>query len=138
VARPTGRSTGRSTASGTPSRVKACVFGVLGNHDTAHIVPGLEAIGIRMLLKENELMRRGGPRLRNHLYGREARHCYGQHLLAPRVQQPGPNAVPVRHRLLLREAPTTSLPVLLPTAGLASCFVRADARKGASASARRI
>src|SRR5882762_2159338 len=78
VARPTGRSTGRSTSSGTPSRVKACVFGVLGNHDTAHIVPGLEAIGIRMLLKENELMRRGGPRLRNHLYGREARHCYGQ------------------------------------------------------------
>jgi hypothetical protein len=61
VARPTGRSTGRPTSSGTPSRVKACVFGVLGNHDTAHIVPGLEAIGIRMLLNENELMRRGGP-----------------------------------------------------------------------------
>jgi predicted MPP superfamily phosphohydrolase len=45
------------------SRVKACVFGVLGNHDTAHIVPGLEAMGIRMLLNENEPMHRNGTRL---------------------------------------------------------------------------
>ena len=63
MARPTGRSTGRSTASGTPSRVKACVFGVLGNHDTAHIVPGLEATGIRMLLNENEALHRDGGQI---------------------------------------------------------------------------
>jgi uncharacterized protein len=45
------------------SGVKTCVFGVLGNHDTAHIVPGLEAIGIRMLLNENDALHRDGARL---------------------------------------------------------------------------
>jgi uncharacterized protein len=45
------------------SGVKTCVFGVLGNHDTAHIVPGLEAMGIRMLLNENEALHRNGARL---------------------------------------------------------------------------
>jgi uncharacterized protein len=45
------------------AQVKTCVFGVLGNHDTAHIVPGLEAIGIRMLLNENEALCRNGARL---------------------------------------------------------------------------
>jgi hypothetical protein len=45
------------------AEVKTCVFGVLGNHDTARIVPGLEAMGIRMLLNENEAVHRGGDRL---------------------------------------------------------------------------
>jgi uncharacterized protein len=45
------------------SGVKTCVFGALGNHDTAHIVPGLEAIGIRMLLNENEALYRDGAKL---------------------------------------------------------------------------
>jgi uncharacterized protein len=45
------------------SGIKTCVFGVLGNHDTAHIVPDLEAIGIRMLLNENEALHRDGARL---------------------------------------------------------------------------
>jgi uncharacterized protein len=45
------------------SGVKTCIFGVLGNHDTAHIVPGLEAMGIRMLLNENEALYRGEARL---------------------------------------------------------------------------
>lgn len=39
------------------------IFGVLGNHDTARIVPGLEAMGIRMLMNENELVEREGSRL---------------------------------------------------------------------------
>ena len=39
------------------------IFGVLGNHDTARIVPGLEAIGVRMLLNENEPVERNGSRL---------------------------------------------------------------------------
>jgi uncharacterized protein len=43
--------------------VKTRVFGALGNHDTARIVPGLEAMGIRMLLNENKPVRRGAARL---------------------------------------------------------------------------
>ncbi|HET6306958.1 MAG TPA: metallophosphoesterase [Rhodopila sp.] len=39
------------------------IFGVLGNHDTARIVPGLEALGIRMLMNENEPIERDGSRL---------------------------------------------------------------------------
>jgi hypothetical protein len=39
------------------------MFGVLGNHDTARIVPGLEAMGIRMLMNENEPIERDGSRL---------------------------------------------------------------------------
>lgn len=39
------------------------IFGVLGNHDTALIVPALEAMGVRMLLNECEPVERGGARL---------------------------------------------------------------------------
>jgi len=35
------------------------VFGVLGNHDTIRMLPGLEAMGIRMLQNECEAIRRG-------------------------------------------------------------------------------
>ncbi len=35
------------------------VYGVLGNHDTIQMVPGLEAMGIRMLLNECEAILRG-------------------------------------------------------------------------------
>ena len=33
--------------------LKGPVYGVLGNHDTIQMVPGLESIGIRLLLNEN-------------------------------------------------------------------------------------
>src|ERR1700690_1853094 len=36
------------------------VFGVLGNHDTICMVPGLETMGIQMLLNESEPITRGG------------------------------------------------------------------------------
>ncbi len=36
------------------SRLKGPVYGVLGNHDTIRMVPGLEEMGIRMLLNECE------------------------------------------------------------------------------------
>jgi predicted MPP superfamily phosphohydrolase len=35
------------------------VYAVLGNHDTIRMVPGMEAMGIRMLLNEHEVIRRG-------------------------------------------------------------------------------
>jgi uncharacterized protein len=41
------------------SRLKQPVFGVLGNHDTIRMLPGLEAVGIRMLQNECEVIQRG-------------------------------------------------------------------------------
>jgi uncharacterized protein len=39
------------------------IYGVLGNHDTIQMVPGMEAMGIRMLLNECEEIARGGERI---------------------------------------------------------------------------
>ena len=39
--------------------LKPPIFGVLGNHDTIQMLPGLEAMGIRMLQNESEAIRRG-------------------------------------------------------------------------------
>jgi uncharacterized protein len=50
------------------------VYGVLGNHDTVRIVPGLEAMGIRMLLNEPETIARGDQRI--HLAGIDDAHYY--------------------------------------------------------------
>ena len=51
------------------------IYGVLGNHDTICMVPGLEAMGIRMLLNESDVIERGGQRL--HLGGIDDAHFYG-------------------------------------------------------------
>jgi predicted MPP superfamily phosphohydrolase len=42
------------------SHLKGPVYGVLGNHDTIRMVPGLEEMGIRMLLNECEVISRDG------------------------------------------------------------------------------
>lgn len=42
------------------AHLKEPVYGVLGNHDTIQMVPGLEAMGIRMLLNESEAVVRDG------------------------------------------------------------------------------
>jgi|SRR5579864_515973 len=39
------------------------VYGVLGNHDSIQMIPGLEAMGIRMLLNECEAIARGDERI---------------------------------------------------------------------------
>ncbi len=39
------------------------VYGVLGNHDSIQMIPGLEAMGIRMLLNECEAIARGDQRI---------------------------------------------------------------------------
>ncbi len=49
-------------------------YGVLGNHDTIRMVPGMEAMGIRMLLNEAEPIARGGARI--HLAGIDDAHYY--------------------------------------------------------------
>jgi uncharacterized protein len=59
-------------------RLRPClrepVYGVLGNHDTIRMVPGLEGIGIRMLLNECEPISRGGDSI--YLAGIDDAHFY--------------------------------------------------------------
>jgi uncharacterized protein len=50
------------------------IYGVLGNHDTIQMVPGLEAMGIGILLNESEVIERGDQRL--HLAGIDDAHFY--------------------------------------------------------------
>ena len=54
--------------------LKSPIYGVLGNHDTICMVPGLEAMGIRMLLNESEVIERGGQHL--FLAGIDDAHFY--------------------------------------------------------------
>jgi uncharacterized protein len=55
--------------------LKGPIYGVLGDHDTICMVSGLEAMGIRMLLNESDVIERGGRRL--HLGGIDDAHFYG-------------------------------------------------------------
>jgi len=50
------------------------VYGVLGNHDTIAMVPTFEALGIRMLLNEEDTLERGHQRI--HLAGIDDAHFY--------------------------------------------------------------
>src|SRR5262245_60449046 len=54
--------------------LRAPIYGVLGNHDTICMVPGLEAMGIKMLLNEGEIIERRGQSL--HLGGIDDAHFY--------------------------------------------------------------
>ncbi|MDR3533648.1 MAG: metallophosphoesterase [Rhodopila sp.] len=45
------------------AHLKDPVYGVLGNHDTIQMIPGLEAMGIRMLLNECVVIARGDQRI---------------------------------------------------------------------------
>jgi predicted MPP superfamily phosphohydrolase len=54
--------------------IKKPIYGVLGNHDTIRMLPGLEDMGIRMLLNECEPIERNGQRI--HLAGIDDAHFY--------------------------------------------------------------
>jgi uncharacterized protein len=56
------------------AQIAGPIFGVLGNHDTIRMVPGLEEMGIRMLLNEAEILVRGEERI--HLVGIDDAHYY--------------------------------------------------------------
>lgn len=56
------------------SHLTGLVFGVLGDHDTIRMVPGLEQMGIRVLLNESEAILRGNERI--HLVGIDDAHFY--------------------------------------------------------------
>jgi uncharacterized protein len=55
--------------------LKGPVYAVLGNHDSIRMVPGMEAMGIRMLLNESEIIRRDGQAI--HLAGIDDAGFYG-------------------------------------------------------------
>lgn len=50
------------------------IYGVLGNHDTIRMLPGLEEMGVRMLLNEAETIERDGARI--YLVGVDDAHFY--------------------------------------------------------------
>jgi predicted MPP superfamily phosphohydrolase len=50
------------------------MYGVMGNHDTICMMPGLEQMGMRMLLNECETIERKGERI--HLAGIDDAHFY--------------------------------------------------------------
>jgi uncharacterized protein len=56
------------------AHLRGPICGVLGNHDTIQMVPALEAMGIRMLLNECEVIVRGDQRL--YLAGIDDAHFY--------------------------------------------------------------
>jgi predicted MPP superfamily phosphohydrolase len=56
------------------SHLKGPVYGVLGNHDTIRMIPGLEEMGIRMLLNECENISRGDQLI--YLAGIDDAHYY--------------------------------------------------------------
>ena len=56
------------------SAIKRPIYGVLGNHDTIRMVPGLEDIGIKMLLNENLSIERNNQRI--YLAGIDDAHFY--------------------------------------------------------------
>ncbi len=56
------------------SALRGEVFGVLGNHDTIRMVPGMEAMGIRLLLNESVALERGAHRI--HLVGVDDAHYF--------------------------------------------------------------
>ena len=56
------------------SAIKGSVYGVLGNHDTIRLLPGLEDLGIRILVNESEAIERRDQRI--YLVGVDDAHFY--------------------------------------------------------------
>jgi len=56
------------------AQLKGPLYGVLGNHDSIHMAPALEAMGIRMLFNECETISRGDDQI--YLAGVDDAHFY--------------------------------------------------------------
>lgn len=56
------------------AQLREPVYGVLGNHDTILMLPGMEELGIRMLINEAETIERRGERI--HIVGIDDAHFY--------------------------------------------------------------
>ncbi len=85
------------------AEVRAClkepVYGVLGNHDTIRMVPGLEDMGIRMLLNECETISRGGQSI--FLAGIDDAHFYR----VDNIEKAAGNIPPGAFSMLLSHTP---------------------------------
>lgn len=80
-------------------RARDGIYGILGNHDLGTMVPPLEAAGIRILLNDHTILRRGGDEIQ--LIGLDDVHAY----------QPAADAaaalagMPAGFRILLQHSP---------------------------------
>jgi predicted MPP superfamily phosphohydrolase len=81
------------------THLKELVYGVLGNHDTIRMVPGLEEIGIRLLLNESELIVRDDQRI--HLAGIDDAHYYR----ADNIEKTASGIPPGEFSILLSHTP---------------------------------
>lgn len=77
------------------------VYAVLGNHDTIRMVPGMEALGIRMLMNESVLLERGGETLA--LVGIDDAHYFRTH----NYHKAAADVVPDSCAILLSHTPET-------------------------------
>jgi len=81
------------------SHLRESVYGVLGNHDTIRMVPGMEAMAIRMLLNESESIVRGNQCI--HLAGIDDAHYYR----ADNIEKAASQIPPDEFSILLSHTP---------------------------------
>jgi uncharacterized protein len=81
------------------SHIRTTVYGVLGNHDTIRMVPGLEDMGIRILLNECELLSRDGESI--YLAGIDDAHFYR----VDNIEKAASNIPPDAFSILLSHTP---------------------------------
>jgi len=81
------------------AKLSGPVYGVLGNHDTIRMVPGLEAMGIRMLLNECDVIERSGERI--YLAGIDDAHFYR----VDNIEKAGASIPPNDFSILLSHTP---------------------------------
>ena len=96
------------------AHLKAPAYAVLGNHDTVEMVPGLEAMEIRVLLNECVALERGGARV--HLAGIDDAHFFRVDNIAKAAEPlpPGEVAILLSHTPeIYRQAAHAGFDVLL-------------------------
>lgn len=81
------------------AHLRGAVYGVLGNHDTIRMLPGLEDMGIRMLLNEAEMLVRREDRI--HLCGIDDGHFYR----VDNIEKAAENVPPDQYSILLSHTP---------------------------------
>jgi predicted MPP superfamily phosphohydrolase len=81
------------------AHLKEPIFAILGNHDSIRMVPGIEAMGIRVLLNESVTLEQDGTVL--HLAGIDDAHYYQVHNIHHAVAKIPPDEV----TLLLSHTP---------------------------------
>lgn len=81
------------------SHLKGPIFAVLGNHDTIRMVPGIEEMGIRLLLNEVEVLERRDERI--YLAGIDDAHFYR----VDNIEKAGSEIPPGAFSILLSHTP---------------------------------